>query len=213
MTYISSARMRPLLPFSQNLNSNTNHRFLYMSNGNSRRNGDYMLAPNPSIRRLLASGILIGLGLGGLLDTIIFHEILQWHHMVSNVVPPATVDAIQLNIFADGVFAALTIVMMTAGTALFLSIIAVGRHQLLVTRYFAGLVVLGLGIFNVYDGIVNHLVLGLHHAVEMPDPLFGDLMWIATLGFAFIGAGAYLIKHKQSTTENSSSTNTTASAG
>ena len=32
-----------------------------------------------------ASGLLYGLGLGGFVDGIVLHQILQWHHMVSDV--------------------------------------------------------------------------------------------------------------------------------
>jgi len=31
------------------------------------------------------SGLLYGLGLGGFIDGIVLHQILQWHHMVSDV--------------------------------------------------------------------------------------------------------------------------------
>jgi uncharacterized membrane protein len=31
------------------------------------------------------SGLLYGLGLGGFVDGIVLHQILQWHHMVSDV--------------------------------------------------------------------------------------------------------------------------------
>ena len=31
------------------------------------------------------SGLLYGLGLGGFIDGIMLHQILQWHHMVSHV--------------------------------------------------------------------------------------------------------------------------------
>ena len=71
--------------------------------------------------------------------------------------------------------------------------VAMGKHKLIVTRSFAGLVLLGFGIFNAYDGIVDHLILAIHHAIDMPAPLFADLIWLATLGFAFIAAGAYKV--------------------
>lgn len=181
------------------------------SGTSSRRNVDPTLAPNQYRRRIIASGILIGLGLAGLLDTIIFHHILQWHHMVSNIIPPTTVDTIRFNIFADGAFSTFSIIVIAIGTGLFLSMVAIGRSRpppLLVSRYLIGLVLLGFGIFNAYDGVVNHMALGLHHAIEMPNPLFADLIWLLTLGFAFIGAGVFLIKQKH----NMDETNNTPTA-
>ena len=90
--------------------------------------------------------------------------------------------------------------------------VAMGKHKLIVTRSFAGLVLLGFGIFNAYDGIVDHLILAIHHAIDMPAPLLGDLIWLATLGFAFIAAGAYLIKQKQSMAESNASAEIAAAA-
>lgn len=36
------------------------------------------------MRRLTIGGLLLGLGLGGFVDGIAFHQILQWHHMLSD---------------------------------------------------------------------------------------------------------------------------------
>lgn len=38
------------------------------------------------------AGILFGLGLGGFLDGIILHQVLQWHHMLTSAgYPPNSV--------------------------------------------------------------------------------------------------------------------------
>jgi uncharacterized membrane protein len=39
-----------------------------------------------------ASGLLFGIGLGGFLDGIVLHQILQWHHMLSHVLRDLTID-------------------------------------------------------------------------------------------------------------------------
>ena len=42
-----------------------------------------------SVRRpLVTAGILLGIGLGGFVDGIVFHQILQWHNMLSARIPP-----------------------------------------------------------------------------------------------------------------------------
>jgi uncharacterized membrane protein len=38
-------------------------------------------------RPLVAAGALLGIGLGGFVDGILFHQILQLHNMLSNWVP------------------------------------------------------------------------------------------------------------------------------
>src|SRR5215207_4484324 len=57
----------------------------------------------------VSAGILFGLGLGGLFDGIVLHQILQWHHMLTNVGYPAdSVDNLKVNTFWDGIFHAST---------------------------------------------------------------------------------------------------------
>ena len=53
-----------------------------------------------------APGILFGIGLGGFVDGILLHQILQWHHMVSSVegYPVDTVAGLEVNTLADGFF-------------------------------------------------------------------------------------------------------------
>ena len=32
-----------------------------------------------------SAGILLGVGLGGFFDGIVLHQLLQWHHMITNI--------------------------------------------------------------------------------------------------------------------------------
>jgi Predicted membrane protein (DUF2243) len=41
------------------------------------------------------AGVLFGLGLGGFFDGIVLHQLLQWHHMLSNWYPIVDVAALQ----------------------------------------------------------------------------------------------------------------------
>ena len=65
-----------------------------------------------------ASSLLLGLGLGGFLDGIVLHQILQWHHMVSSVdaAPTDTVPGLQLNTLADGFFHLATWLLVVAAS-------------------------------------------------------------------------------------------------
>jgi uncharacterized membrane protein len=67
---------------------------------------------------LLVAGIMLGVGLGGFVDGIVLHQILQWHHLVSEPYPPETVDNLKLNTLLDGLFHAFTWVMTAVGLAL-----------------------------------------------------------------------------------------------
>src|SRR3954467_2226752 len=51
-------------------------------------------------------GFLLGVGLGGFVDGIVFHQILQWHHMLTATGdhPAGTVAGLEDNTLADGFF-------------------------------------------------------------------------------------------------------------
>ena len=48
----------------------------------------------------MAAGILLGVGIGGFFDGIVFHQVLQWHHLVTSAGhPPDSVENLKLNTF------------------------------------------------------------------------------------------------------------------
>lgn len=51
-----------------------------------------------------APGFVMGLGLGGFIDGIVLHQILQWHHMLTSTEshPSTTVAGLEANTLADG---------------------------------------------------------------------------------------------------------------
>ena len=61
------------------------------------------------------AGIVLGLGLGGFVDGIALHQIMQWHNMGSAVLPPTTMDAMAQNMVWDGMFHAATLVLTLVG--------------------------------------------------------------------------------------------------
>lgn len=131
-----------------------------------------------------AFGLLYGLGFGGFVDGIVLHQVLQWHHMVSDVdaYPTTTVAGLEANTLADGLFHTATWLLLLAASLL--AIRAWQQGRLAPTwRFHLGLVVAGWGIFNLLDGVVNHQVLGLHH---LRDDLGGPLSW--DVGFLVLGA-------------------------
>ncbi|MDQ3164684.1 MAG: DUF2243 domain-containing protein, partial [Actinomycetota bacterium] len=42
------------------------------------------MQPAPAKRPTRLPALLLGLGLGGFVDGIVIHQLLQWHHMVSD---------------------------------------------------------------------------------------------------------------------------------
>jgi uncharacterized membrane protein len=144
----------------------------------------------------ISAGILFGLGLGGFFDGIVLHQILQWHHMLTSAgYPPDSIENLKVNTFWDGVFHAATYVF----TALGLYILwrhSRRSHIRWSGRLLPGALLLGFGLFNVVEGLVDHQLLGLHHVNEtVPREQWvywdiGFLIW----GAAMVGAGWLLLR-------------------
>ena len=79
-------------------------------------------------RRVVWGGILAGLGLGGFSDGIVLHQILQWHHLVSNVYPVTTVAGLERKTLGDGLFHAASYLFTAAGLFLLWGV-ARRRHE------------------------------------------------------------------------------------
>lgn len=139
--------------------------------------------PGPPGMPSRVSGLLFGLGLGGFVDGIVLHQILQWHHMVSHVdgYPTNTVAGLEVNTLADGFFHVLTWILVLAGS---IAAIAAWRRGRLAPSwsFHFGLVLAGWGIFNVVEGVIDHQILGVHH---VRDDLGGPLSW--DIGFLVFG--------------------------
>lgn len=139
---------------------------------------------------LLAAAVLLGAGLGGFVDGIVFHQLLQWHGMLSARLPPDNLVDAKVNMFWDGVFHASVWLMTVAGVVL---LFRAGRRADAAWsgRLLAGGALLGWGAFNLVEGLVNHQLLALHHVAEWaPDPWPADLAFLASgLVFVLLGAG------------------------
>lgn len=136
-------------------------------------------------RQLTVGGILLGLGLGGFVDGIVLHQILQWHHMLTDYgsygTSAATVDSLEDNTLWDGLFHASTWVFVTAGLLVFWRATTAGAWTSL--RRLVGLLLMGWGAFNLIEGIVDHHILTIHH---VRDDVAQPLVW--DLGFLAVGA-------------------------
>jgi len=113
-----------------------------------------------------SAGIFLGLGLGGFFDGIVLHQILQWHHMLSSAGYPITsVENLQVNTLWDGLFHASTYIFTVIGLILFWRT-SHRAHQWWSGRLLTGTVLMGFGIFNLVEGIIDHHLLGIHHVNE-----------------------------------------------
>lgn len=116
-------------------------------------------------RRILLGGGIVGFGLGALLDVLIFHLILQWHHLLSSVYTPTTPDGLQTNIYFDGVFSLVVVGVVAVGTAVVWRELNRASESSSAVRV-VGSLLAGAGLFNVFDGIADHYVFGIHDVVH-----------------------------------------------
>jgi uncharacterized membrane protein len=144
----------------------------------------------------MAAGIFLGLGLGGFFDGIVLHQILQWHHMVTGAGYPAdTLERLKLNTLLDGLFDAITYGFVVIGLAL-LWRTARRSHWLWSNKLLAGTILMGFGIFNIGEGLIDHQILGLHHVNETVPPhlwLYWDLSFLAW-GAAMVMGGWWRVR-------------------
>jgi uncharacterized membrane protein len=131
-------------------------------------------------RPLIIASIVLGIGQGGFFDGIVFHQILQWHHMFTNVETSNTIAGSELNTFGDGLFHAFDWLMTTGG--IFLLWRAVKREDVYrSSQTFVGSLLVGFGAFNLVEGIIDHHILQIHHV----KPGLNELAW--DLGFLAVG--------------------------
>lgn len=146
----------------------------------------------------VSAGVLFGLGLGGFFDGIVLHQVLQWHHMLTSAgYPPDSVDNLRINTVADGLFHASTYAFVAAGLAL-LWRSARRTHLRWSGKLLLGTMLMGFGLFNLVEGVVDHHLLGIHHVNEtVPRDQWvywdlGFLLWGAAMlagGWALLRAG------------------------
>ncbi len=142
-----------------------------------------------------APALVMGLGLGGFVDGILFHQILQWHHMLTDTGenPASTLGGLETNTLVDGFFHAATWLFVVG--AMLLTVRAWQRRKLAPPwRTHAGMLLTGWGVFNLVEGVVDHHILTLHHVRDdLGAPLGWDLAFLA-LGVVLVVVGLALAR-------------------
>jgi uncharacterized membrane protein len=136
-------------------------------------------------RRLIIVGVVTGVGFGGFFDGIVFHQILQWHHMLSAVYPATNLPNLELNTLWDGLFHTFTYVVLIIGFILLWRATKRSSFQGWGRSLF-GAILVGSGLFNLVEGLINHYLLQIHHVKPGADQALWDLAFLASGGLLVI---------------------------
>lgn len=142
-------------------------------------------------------GIVLGVGLGGFFDGIFLHQVFQWHHMFSSIYSVDTVSGLRMNTLGDGLFHTVTWLAVLIGLGVLYSRVTEARRQVWGSRVLWGWILVGWGIFNIVEGLIDHEILGVHHVRSGPHMILWDIGFLV-FGVVLI-AGGWLIQHSGAT--------------
>ena len=146
-------------------------------------------------KELVLAGIVLGMGFGGLADGIVLHQILGWHHLVCYTVncQPTSVAQLLHENMQDGLFHLGLWITTLAGVVL---LFRAGRPAggTWRGRVLTGGILAGSGLFNFFEGLLNHQILGIHHVLPGSAHQFlWDMLYLSN-GVLFFVVGMWLAR-------------------
>lgn len=136
-------------------------------------------------KKSILSGVLFGIGFVAFVDEAVFHQLLRWHHFYDLATP-------DVGLIADGLFHAFSWFATIWGLFMYADLRR--KHTLYVSKWRAG-ILLGIGGFQLYDGIVQHKILRLHQIRYVENVLIYDIIWNA-IALLIMFIGLYLLRKK-----------------
>ncbi len=137
----------------------------------------------PGARSNLVSGLLLGLGVVAFIDETVFHQLLHWHHFYDR----STSD---IGLVSDGLFHAFS---WFATVAALLMLGRLRREGTFHASRFVGGLLAGAGFFQLYDGVVQHKLMGLHQIRYQVDLVPYDLTWNISAGLLLVAGIAMIV--------------------
>ncbi|SCD62074.1 DUF2243 domain-containing protein [Streptomyces sp. OspMP-M43] len=110
---------------------------------------------------------VIGVAVMAAVDEIVFHQVLGWHHFYDR-------STSGVGLMSDGLLHTAELLALIAGFFLYADL---RRSGTLAPAYAWAGFFLGLGIFQVFDGIVDHKLLRLHQIRYGVDIAPYDWAW------------------------------------
>jgi uncharacterized membrane protein len=145
---------------------------------------------------LVTAGVVLGVGLGGFVDGILLHQILQWHEMLSSVTPPTTLVAVKYNMIWDGLFHAFTWIVTVIGVGLLFRAARHRDREPWSGPRLVGAMIAGWGLFDLVEGVIDHLILGIHHVHPGRAEAAWDWGFVTLGGIVLIAIGLWIVRHE-----------------
>jgi uncharacterized membrane protein len=159
--------------------------------------GDLMAADQPTqpssrppagygvakVSRSVWSGVLIGVGTAAFVDETVFHQLLHWHHFYDR-------STASVGLVSDGLFHAFGWFAVVIGLVM---VADLRRRGGLVGPGLAGGILVGAGFFQLYDGTVQHKLMGLHQIRYNVNTAPYDWTWDG-LAVVLLVVGAFLVR-------------------
>lgn len=143
-------------------------------------------AARPDAQRSRLGGALVGAAVMAGVDEIVFHQLLGWHHFYDRATTA-------VGLASDGLLHAAELLALVAGGFMLAEL---WRSQVLAPAFVRAGLLLGLGGFQLFDGLINHKALQLHQVRYGVPALPYDLAWnLAALALLLLGAA----RHRQAT--------------
>lgn len=137
------------------------------------------------------SGIFFGLGLVAFIDEAVFHQLLHWHHFYDKATK-------SMGLISDGIFHAFS--WFATVVALFM-LADMRKRKVWDVKGWLGAVILGAGVFQLYDGTIQHKLMRLHQIRYVEDVIYYDIVWNVIAG-CMIVVGLILLIKKKSPSQN-----------
>lgn len=132
---------------------------------------------------------LIGVALMSGVDEIVFHQVLGWHHFYDRSTPA-------VGLLTDGLLHAAELIAIAPGGFLLADVL---RRNALVSDLARAGFLLGLGAFQLFDGLVDHKVLRVHQIRYGVDLLPYDLAWNGVAVVLLLIGGVMLVRARSAT--------------
>ncbi len=140
-------------------------------------------------RQSMLSGGLFGIGAAAFVDEVVFHQLMHWHHFYDK----STLD---VGLVSDGLLHAFS---WFAVVASLFWLAALRSRRVLNWRGWAGGALVGGGLFQLYDGTIQHKLMRLHQIRYDVDLTPYDVAWNA-IALLMIMAGIVILLTRRSET-------------